>query len=67
MSIPAKLQLPQIERIRVDNTHIADALQKTVDYVNQNITPTAGNAVTPTNAQTARTQARVIPLNRLNG
>jgi len=65
MAIPTKLQIPQIERIRVDNTHIADALQKTADYVNQVTTPAAGNAVTPANAQTANTQARVTPLNRL--
>lgn len=67
MATPAKLQLPQIERIRVDNTHIADALKKTADYVNQVTTPATGNAVRPANAQTAATQARVTPLNRLNG
>jgi hypothetical protein len=60
-----KLQVPQIERIRVENTHIADALAATVNYVNANTTPTAGNAIAPVNSQTAKTGTKVIPLNRL--
>lgn len=60
-----KLLLPQIERIRADNTHIADALEATVEYINQNTTPAAGNAVTPGNSQTAPTKPKVTPLNPL--
>ena len=63
MTVGAKLQIPQIERIRAENTHVADALQKLTDYVNANTTPAAGNAVTPANSQNPKTQARVTPLN----
>jgi hypothetical protein len=44
-----KLQVPQIERIRADNTHIADAVQTITNYVNGNTTPAAGNKITPLN------------------
>ena len=44
-----KLQIPQIERIRAENTHVADAIKATVDYVNQNTTPVAGNKIVPLN------------------
>lgn len=64
--VGTKLQIPQIERIRADNTHIADAIESVVDYVNQNTTPTAGNAVTPANKETATTRAKVTPLNPLS-
>lgn len=63
--VGTKLQIPQIERIREENTHIADALEATANYVNANTTPAAGNAVTPGNKQTAVTAAKVIPLNVL--
>jgi len=48
-TVPQKLQVPQIARIRAENTHIADAIQTIVDNVNQNVTPVAGNKVTPIN------------------
>jgi hypothetical protein len=60
-----KLQIPQIERIREVDTHVADAIQGIADYVNTNTTPIAGNAVTPANKQTASLQAKIIPLNPL--
>lgn len=47
-----KLQIPQIERIRADNTHIADALKTIADYSNQNVAPVAGNRITPLNPLT---------------
>lgn len=46
-----KLQVPQVERIRAENTHTADAIKTIVDYVNSNTTPAAGNKITPVNAQ----------------
>ena len=61
-----KLQIPQIERIRADSTHVADALEKIVSYVNANTTPAAGNAVTPANDQVAPKAAKVTPLNGLH-
>jgi hypothetical protein len=60
-----KLQIPQIERIRATDTHIADALEATVAYINANTTPAAGNVTQPVNAQTATTQKKVKPLNAL--
>lgn len=60
-----KLQVPQLERIRAVDTHIADALEATVNYVNQNTTPVAGTAVTPANAQTAPSAKKITPLNVL--
>ncbi len=60
-----KLQIPQIERIRSDNTHVADAIEKIVAYVNQNTTPAAGNAVAPANGQNPTAQKKVTPLNVL--
>jgi hypothetical protein len=67
MPVPTgpKLQLTQIERIRADNTHIADALEATVAYVNANTTPVAGNVVAPANSQTAVTGSKIVPLNAL--
>lgn len=65
MAVGQKLQVPQIERIRVQDTHIADALSRIVTYVNENTTPIAGNAVTPVNQQTAKTGTKVTPLNVL--
>lgn len=64
-SLGKKLAIPQVERVRMVNTHIADALQATVDYVNRNTTPAPGNAVTPTNTQAPGTKAKVTPLNVL--
>jgi hypothetical protein len=49
MAQPAKLQVPQINRIRADDTHVADALQTIVDSINQNVTPVTGNKITPLN------------------
>lgn len=49
MAAPTKLQVPQIERIRAENTHVADALKTIVDYTNQQVTPVAGNKITPLN------------------
>lgn len=59
------MQVPQIERIRADNTHIADALEHIVNYVNANTVPIAGNSVAPTNSQNAPKTSKVTPLNRL--
>lgn len=60
-----KLQIPQLERIRVANTHVADALEAIVANVNANTTPAAGNVVAPANSLIATTKAKVKPLNVL--
>lgn len=67
MAVPVgpKLQVPQLERIRAQDTHVADALEKIVGYVNQNTTPIAGNAIIPANTQTAKKGTKVTPLNAL--
>lgn len=63
--VGTKLQIPQIERIRADNTHVADALEHMAAYINANTTPAAGNSVTPANDQVAPKAAKVKPLNPL--
>lgn len=64
-STGTKLQIPQIERIRADSTHIADALEHIAAYINANTTPAAGNAVAPANGQNPKAQLKVVPLNVL--
>jgi hypothetical protein len=45
-----KIQIPQLERIRAENPHIADAIQTIANYTNANTTPAAGNKIVPLNA-----------------
>ncbi len=49
MAQTPKVQIPQLERIRADNPHVADAIQTLASYSNQNITPATGNKITPLN------------------
>lgn len=49
MANTTKLQIPQIERIRKVDTHIADALEATTAYINKQTTPATGNKITPLN------------------
>ena len=50
MAQPQKLQIPQLDRIRAEDVHVADALKAIADNVNQNVTPVTGNRITPLNA-----------------
>jgi hypothetical protein len=61
-----KLQVPQITRIRADNTHVADALQTIVDHINANVIPISGDGVTAPNTSTpSPARTKVVPPNAL--
>ena len=49
MAQTPKLQIPQLERIRAENPHVADAIKAITDYLNQNVVPATGNKITPLN------------------
>ena len=49
MAQTPKLQIPQLERIRAENPHVADAIQTIANYTNANTTPATGNRITPLN------------------
>jgi len=41
------LTLPNVDRIAKTDVQLAEALKKTQDYVNSNVTPAAGNRQAP--------------------
>lgn len=46
MANPKKLSIQQIPAIRASHgPHLANALQEIVEYINKNVTPVAGDAV----------------------
>ncbi len=49
MAQPQKLQIPQLDRIRAEDVHVADAFKTIADNFNQNVTPVVGNKIVPLN------------------